>query len=320
VAIEAFMMKASVIVCTRNRANLLRRVLESILAADWPYDDGLEVLAVDNGSTDETPAAVRELAGKDPRVRHIREDRQGKSHALNRGIAESRSDLLIFTDDDTRVDRRWLTALCSAAENLPADAYGGRIIAEWDVPVPDWVPRLSDGHPYGGAIVEHDRGDEVMPYTVDSPSLPFGSNILFRRRVFEKVGGYHADLGISGKSQYRGQDKDMARRVLQAGMAVLYVPDAIVYHPVFPDRLTKPFFRQWFYSHGRGDIAASDRWKGEPRMLGFPRRYVSGAARALLRLGVRSLVGKPHEVFAEQCCFLTHYGHLVEVYHQRRKR
>jgi len=313
------MIKASVIVCSKNRAALLEGCLRSILAAEWPEDGELEVLAIDNGSTDETPRLLERLAAEDSRLRPIREDRPGKSNALNRGIEESRSDLLIFTDDDTTVEKDWLAGFLRAAERIPADAYGGKVVAEWDGPVPDWVPRLPDGRPYGGAVVEHDKGDESVEYALDAPGWPLGANVLFRRRVFEKVGGYHLDLGLVGKSRIGGQDTDMVRRALEAGMKIVYVPDAVVRHPVHRGRLTKKFFRQWFYSHARGDILADDEWRNGSLLLGMPVRDITGLGKTALRFGFRSIAGKPWESFGEHCCLLVHWGHLVEAFRQSRR-
>jgi GT2 family glycosyltransferase len=314
------MKKVSVIVCTKNRAGMLEGCLRSILAAQWPGEGELEVLAIDNGSTDGTPQLLETLAAEDHRLRPIREDRPGKSNALNRGIEESGSDLLIFTDDDTSVEKGWLAGFLRAAEQVPADAYGGKVVAEWDGAVPEWVPRLPDGRPYGGAVVEHDKGDEPVEYALDAPGWPLGANVMFRRRVFEKVGGYHLDLGLVGKSRIGGQDTDMVRRTLEAGMKIVYVPDAVVRHPVHRDRLTKKFFRQWFYSHARGDILADDEWRNGSLLLGMPARDITGLGRTALRFGYRSVFGNPWESFGEQCCLLVHWGHLVEAFRQSRRK
>jgi len=311
-------MKASVIVCTKNRASLLVKCVRSILDAEQPPGEEIEVVVIDNGSTDDTPRAMEELVSVEPRLRCIREERPGKSNALNRGIEESCGDLLIFTDDDLTVDRNWLTGLLHAADTIPADAYGGKVVAQWDGPVPDWVPRLPDGRPFGGAVVEHDKGDKPVPYGLDTPGWPLGANVLFRRRVFERLGVYRVDLGLADDAPVGGEDTEMVRRTLEAGMKIVYVPDAVVYHPVFRDRLTRSFFRGWVYRHSRESIMGSDAWMEGPLVFGLPKRDVTGIWRAVLRLAYRTVAGSPSERFAEQCCVIGHWVHLTAAWQRSR--
>src|SRR5438477_8864136 len=104
---------ASVIVSTRNRAELLRGCLESLLAERPAI--GWEVIVVDNASTDETAATVErchELADG-IRLEYLVEERLGLSHARNRGVAEARGEYLLFTDDDVLVQSGWVNALCA---------------------------------------------------------------------------------------------------------------------------------------------------------------------------------------------------------------
>ena len=103
-------MRLDVVIPTYNRAALLTRALESLLAADRP--DGLDVTVtvVDNRSTDNTRAVVESFM---PRfggsLQYVYEAKPGRSHALNAGIAATRGDLVGMIDDDEEVDRTWLT-------------------------------------------------------------------------------------------------------------------------------------------------------------------------------------------------------------------
>src|ERR1700682_4126309 len=101
--------RATVLVCTHNRAPHLRQTLEAMLAMNAVPDCDVEITVVDNTSTDNTPAVVAEPA-RDSRipVTYLHEPRQGKSFALNRGLAEARGDIVALTDDDVLPAADWL--------------------------------------------------------------------------------------------------------------------------------------------------------------------------------------------------------------------
>src|SRR5215469_1547003 len=98
-------MDITVVLCTFNRCERLRKALESIAASVVPQGVTWEVLIVDNNSTDRTMSAVKEFLKRDPeRFRYLFEARQGKSYALNSGLKEARGDVVAFVDDDVTVE------------------------------------------------------------------------------------------------------------------------------------------------------------------------------------------------------------------------
>src|SRR5687767_3303766 len=116
---------ASVLICTYNRASLLRETLESLAgvksARAW------EVVIVDNNSTDDTRTVVEEMAVTFPApLLYVFEPRQGKSHALNTGLDVCRGQVIVFTDDDVHVAPAWADAACAslAGQRWPAHAAG----------------------------------------------------------------------------------------------------------------------------------------------------------------------------------------------------
>lgn len=107
------MPRFSVIVPTYNRASLLPRCLESVLAqAFLDY----ELIVVDDGSTDETAGLVEAIAGRDARVRYVRQKHKGAGHARNRGAALAAGDFVLFLDSDDAVLPSWLTAFAEALQ------------------------------------------------------------------------------------------------------------------------------------------------------------------------------------------------------------
>src|SRR5262249_51145554 len=129
----------SVIVPTFNRAARLDTLLDDLSHQDT---DGraLEVLVVDNGSTDGTVRVVEGWSARDPRIRYLREPRPGASSARNAGIAAATASILAFIDDDVRPAPDWVAAVCRAFERHPElDCVGGRIDARWPAPPPSWL-------------------------------------------------------------------------------------------------------------------------------------------------------------------------------------
>jgi len=101
----------TVVVCTRDRAGDLARCLDALLALDYP---NLDLLVVDNAPrTDATQMLVRE---RYPRVRCVTEPRPGLDWARNRGLLESRGEIIAYTDDDVIVDPHWVSALVRVFE------------------------------------------------------------------------------------------------------------------------------------------------------------------------------------------------------------
>lgn len=239
-------MRVTVILCTYNRSESLRKALESVAASSLPSSVEWDVLIVDNNSADHTRDVALAFCRQHPdRFRYIFEPRQGKSFALNTGIRQSHGDILAFLDDDVTVEPTWLKNLTQALDSSEWSGSGGRIVLEWPVSVPPW---LSTEGPYARhGFPGFDQGSEAKQLS----GPPFGTNMAFRREMFEKYGGFRTDLGPNPGSQIRAEDTEFGRRLIRAGERLRYEPDAVVYHPVPEDKLNKRHIEKWWYDNGR---------------------------------------------------------------------
>lgn len=111
----------SVIIPTRDRADLLAGTLSSLLSQTYTH---LEIIVVDDGSTDSTPDVVAETCATERRVRSLRHgESRGAAAARNTGAAVARGEYLLFEDDDCRGEPDRISQLVEAIESAPRAAY-----------------------------------------------------------------------------------------------------------------------------------------------------------------------------------------------------
>lgn len=267
------MIDISVILCTYNRCESLGKALESVARSEMSESANWEILVVDNNSKDQTKAVVEEVSSRFPRrFRYVVEGKQGLSNARNAGIGEARGRAIAFTDDDVTVDPHWLQNLTRPILEGRCSGVAGRILLG-DFNPPSWLA-LSGSMSLGGSLVQFDLGGEELPLD----RAPFGACMAFERGVFDKFGGFRSDLGRSGKNLIGNEDTEFGSRLLSGGASLLYVPSAIVYHPVLQERLNKKYFRSYWFSYGRAVVrqkAESHSFLKVPRvyMNEFRRRY-----------------------------------------------
>jgi len=241
-------MKITVILCTYNRCESLAKALNSAAAQTLPESVDWEVLVVDNNSSDRTREVAEAFSSRHPgRFRYLFEPRPGKSHALNSGIKEARGDILAFLDDDVTAEATWLQNLTAALHNGEWSGAGGRIVPGWSRPVPHWLPDASYAR---GPLVQFDMGNVACGLS----EAPFGTNMAFRREMFEKYGDFLVELGPRPGSEIRNEDSEFCDRLLAAGERLRYEPSAIVYHPVQENRIKRTYFLAWWFNKGEASI------------------------------------------------------------------
>jgi glycosyltransferase involved in cell wall biosynthesis len=240
----------TIVICTRNRYELLSETLDSLAALSVPHHWQCEVLVVDNGSSDRTRESVLDRASRFALpLRYLHEATPGKSSAMNAGIAASTAEVLACTDDDVRVGRDWLVAACAPLCGSNRFAYtGGPVRPMWDGPCPDWFPRTSSD--LWGTIAILDYGPERFVFE-EQRKVPLGANVAIRRDLVERVGGFVPALGRSATRVLLGQElPEFFRRARAAGAYGLYVPEMEVFHHIHAARLTRSYCRRWWFGKG----------------------------------------------------------------------
>jgi GT2 family glycosyltransferase len=267
-------MRISVIIATFNRAALLDECLECL--GRQPFLEGDEVLIVDNGSTDSTPAVIARHQGSFAvPLRHLEERRPGKSAALARALALAGGEILAFTDDDVNVGDRWLDEVRGAMASGETALIGGPVVPRWERPAPWWLRPGGQGEGcrrLAAPLALLDYGPEPLDL---GPRTAIGANLAVRHDVIRRVGGFAVHLGKLRGTLLSGEDHELCRRVQAAGFKTMYWPSAVVHHWVPASRVRMRYVLRWFFWSGVTN-AFLDQAAGEhaPALLGVPRYLV----------------------------------------------
>lgn len=230
----------SVIVPVHNGERTIDECLDSLLALDYP-PERLEVRVVDNGSSDDTARALRR---RGDRIAVVTERRRGPAAARNAGLHTATGDVLAFTDADCVVEPDWLAHLVAALEDPGVGIAGGTILARGPA---------NDVERFGELIHDHRMAIEVY-----EPAYAITMSWASRRDVLLALGGFD-------EAFRRAEDVDLSYRVLQAGYALAFVPEAVVRHR---NECTLPgLFREGF-QHGFHGVRARKRHEGFLRQFG----------------------------------------------------
>lgn len=227
-----------VIICTRNRANLLNRCLESVVPAAKAV--GAKVIVVDNGSTDATASIID---GYD--VQRVSEGRPGSSTARNTGIATSSANIIAFTDDDAIVEPDWLQNLLLPFEDEQVVGTGGRVIHEG--------PRCPDDSGKYRHLVElFDYGDSSFVFDlIGDWRLPIGVNMAVRRSALPAP-AFDPRLGNRPGLSMACEEVLLFRHKFRNAYCV-YVPSAVVHHRPETGRTTPAELRRACLHEGFGN-------------------------------------------------------------------
>lgn len=267
----------TVLIPTRNRANVLKATLEAMCRV---RRDSLSVqfVVVDNGSTDATADVLKERGSRLPIVL-LREPRAGKCYALNRALRDVQlGDIVVFTDDDVTPDESWLQSIIAVCERWPQHSvFGGRIDVEWptDVIVPSWARHKQIQQM---AFSEHSVAERECEYP---PGVePFGPNYWVRRSALT---GFKFLEGIGPHPTRRtlGDETHFLRQLRAHGHCPVYSPDARVRHRIEAARTTRGAIYRRSFQYGRGCVHTE----------GVPEEFLLRQSRAAWYLRLTSNIG-----------------------------
>jgi glycosyltransferase involved in cell wall biosynthesis len=219
----------SVVVCTRDRPEQIRKCLGRLAGQHYPH---YEVVVVDNAPTSGAlRAVVEEQAGDGAEFRYCVEPRPGLSWARNAGTKAAKSAIIAFLDDDDEPDAHWLTAIAEGfARGERIGCVSGIVLpARLDTAVEGLFEQVG-GHSKGRGFVR-ETFDKSGPQSPLFPLPPFGvgANMAFRRAALDRIGGFDVALG-AGTPTSAGEDTLALTLVLLAGFEIAYEPSVLMWH------------------------------------------------------------------------------------------
>jgi biofilm PGA synthesis N-glycosyltransferase PgaC len=222
----------SIIVPAYNEGEVIQSSLSSLLELRYPY---YEIIAVDDGSSDDTYVKMREFEGNHygVRVSVFRKENSGKADTLNYGIRRSRAPIVVCMDSDSRLTPE---ALRYAVIHFQDDAVGAvagnvKVINRHNI----WTKLQALEYIEGLNIV---RNAQAYFRSVNVIPGPIG---IFRRTALEATGGYESDTFA--------EDFDMTVKILADGWKINYEPKAVAYTEA-PEALLDIIKQRYRWSRG----------------------------------------------------------------------
>ena len=236
----------SAIISTYNREKYLPKLFKSICEQDYL---NFEILIIDNNSPGNTKELTEVFIKNNPKlkIRYFLETQQGLSFGRNRGVKESKGNIIIFLDDDAFISNDYFKKIANYFNQYQnVMAIGSKILLDYESIIPQWE------NPYLNSLLGYfNLGDKIKLFK--KHNYPRGSNMSFRRDVFNIIGYFNTKLGRIGNGLGGCEEKDIFQRIYKEKMDVLYVPDAIVFHTVPIERTTNIFIKKQAFGTGKSE-------------------------------------------------------------------
>jgi len=229
----------SIIVCTRNRADELVNCLQELKEQTGGIE-GVEIIIVDNGSTDHTKeVAARFTTDPSSVFQYVWEPIPGLCVARNRGRAAAKGAVLAYIDDDAVPHPGWITGILNNFRPGRSECLAGKTVLKPKGKIPTWFPNTMYW-----VLGESSFGEDAR--FLGGDESPNGGNFAVRADVFDSVGGFDPSLTLYF------DEAEFFSRVGTKGYRFFYDPEVIIDHCVPMSRLNRVALRQKAYRMGLG--------------------------------------------------------------------
>ena len=303
-------MDLTVLICTYNRRADVVALLDTVQNQQTGGRFEYEVIVVDNNSSDGTGQALAGRAG----IRLLSESRQGKSYALETGIAAASGEVLFVVDSDQLLPPGYLLRAWEGIQSHPAVAiYGGKVLPLWPEDPPAW---LTPEH--WSPLAMLDMGDEPFEFTATRPICLLVP--LYRMAPLRAANGFKLGMSVS-KGQIGGvEDADLSLRLLRAGYSGYYDPALLIQHKVEPDRLTRAYHRRWHAGHGyfRARLREPGFEQARFHPFGIPTHLLRATAAAAAAWAGNRLLGRGETAFLWETLLCFYWGFMRQRFREQR--
>ncbi len=237
----------TVALCSLNREAELSQTLASLKKVAVPSDWRVEILLVDNGSSDGTRGVMEAFSHDYATTKILYEDKTGLSHARNRAVSEAKGEAILFTDDDVRFPIDWIEHMASPILDGGADAVAGGVKLV-DHLRREWMNRMHR------AYLACTDG-----INAENPGRLVGANMAFRKSALESIGLFDPALGAGALGF--AEDTLAAYQLKKSGYRIVGRLDVAVEHWPQESRLSRSAYLQSAKKMGQSEADIFAHWK-----------------------------------------------------------
>ena len=244
-------MDITVCICTHNRPHYLRDCLAGLRNQTFAADR-FDIVVVDSASTGDVPVQVARMVATIGNARLLRLDQPGVSAARNAGAEAARGEFVAYIDDDAVPAPDWVERIQAAiAGGDPPALIGGRILPQWEAPLPPWWPARLRGLL---SIIEYEGQGEYRSAALPPGLEPYGANMVVHAPTILALGGFGHQIGRVGTALQSDEDVELAWRLQAAGHSARYDSRIVVRHQIQAARLTPRWLLSRLYWQGASTV------------------------------------------------------------------
>ncbi|MGI9496177.1 MAG: glycosyltransferase [Mariniblastus sp.] len=249
-------------ICTWNRRAMLANALASLCQLRIPAGVTVNVIVVDNNSTDGTAEFLQQFAsttGDRISIKVLMESQQGHAVCRNRAIESASGDLMLWTDDDIIASEDWLSRYLEFVSDDPDSSFWGSVIEpEFPGGMPTWISE--NWNELKGCFADRNLGEESLSF--NEGRLPYGANFGILTEVQKKY-PFNSLLGRRGDAVMGEDEFDLFRRLLDDGYSGAWLPQAKIRHQIPESRSSQEYVYDYFVGQGRALVANNRGWHQE---------------------------------------------------------
>lgn len=230
----------SIVICTYNRSRLLKKCLDSLLPQ---LLEEIEIIVIDNNSTDETANITKEYLSSYKNIRYVFEKNTGLSYARNRGIEESKSDWILYLDDDAIAFPNLVNQAIYLVKRGDFDCVGGVYYAYAEGEKPKWYD-----------ISIHNYKGNHLKLESCQYNIPIGCVVLYNKKCLIEVGLFKLNLGMKGEKVGYSEETELQKSLFEAGMKIGIDPSLKIWHLINENKMTLNWQITSFFAEGRDNI------------------------------------------------------------------
>jgi glucosyl-dolichyl phosphate glucuronosyltransferase len=240
----------SIIIPTHNRALTLVKTIDSICQLRDLED--VEVIVVDNGSSDNTQEVCKKYKDSGQFIFHYIFDKEpGLLTGRHAGALAASGDILCFLDDDVELSPGWLNGVKDAFNNKTVQLATGPSLPRYEVPPPDWINYFKMKAYSGEALTSLSLLDLGNSEIEIDPLFVFGLNFCIRKEAIFALGGFHPDYMPAKYEIFQGDgETGLTLKARDQKYKSVYHPEIKLWHLISKERLTTSYFEKRYYFQG----------------------------------------------------------------------